>query len=139
MSHPELPEREHAPVDLSPLAGLVLDDARAESLLARVQAAATPGLERRAVAARASGRRTTAGREVEQVIARFTWAAMAAAAAAVLLVARYNGTGDAGITSGTATVAQAVTQTDSTTHWIAQQAVPTDAELVAALGLENAQ
>ena len=41
--------------------------------------------------------------------------------------------------SVTASVAQAVTETDSTTSWIAQQAVPTDAELAVALGWENAR
>lgn len=135
MSNPEGPEQEPAPVDLTPLAGMRLDATRADALLGRIQAAAAPGLERRAVAARASGRRITATREVERVIARFTWAALAAAAAAVFVVARFPGTSD----SVTASVAQAVTQTDSTTHWIAQQAVPTDAELVMALGLETVQ
>jgi hypothetical protein len=139
MTEHDHPEPETAAVDLTPLAPLQLDAARSDALLARVRAAAAPGLERRANAARASGRRTTAAREVERVIARFTWAAMAAAAAGVLLVTRLDGTTDTGSTTVTASVAQAVTETDSTTNWIAQQAVPTDAELAVALGWENAQ
>lgn len=127
------------PVDLTPLRGHQLDAARTEALLGRVRTAAAPGLERRALAARGQGRRVTAAREVERILARFTWAAMAAAAVAVFVVARPNGTSDTGASVVTASVAQAVTQTDSTTYWVAQQSVPTDADLVLALGLENAQ
>lgn len=139
MTDHDTPEPETAAVDLTPLASLRLDPARTDALLARVQAAAAPALERRATAARALGRRTSAAREVERVIARFTWAAMAAAAAGLILVARLDGSSDTTATSVTASVAQAVTETDSTTSWIAQQAVPTDAELAVALGWENAQ
>lgn len=139
MTDHDQPEPESAKVDLSPLKPLTLDAARAEALLQRVRAAAAPGLERRAAALRASGRRTTAAREVERLLARFTWAAIAAAAAAVFVVARYTGESDTGATPVTATVAQAVTGTDSTTSWVAQQAVPTDVELALALGWENAQ
>ena len=127
------------PVDLTPLRGMQLDAARSEALLARVRAAAEPGLERRARAARGQAGHVIAAREVERILARFTWAAMAAAAAAVILVARPTGSSDTGITTVTASVAQAVTETDSSTYWVAQQSVPTNAELVMALGLENAQ
>jgi hypothetical protein len=134
-----MPERDETePVDLTPLRPMQLSPERSETLLARVRAAAAPGLERRAQATRGQGRRVTAAREVERVLARFSWAALAAAAAAVVVMTRPDSPGDTGSTSVTASVAQAVTQTDSTTYWIAQQSVPTDADLVVALGLENA-
>jgi hypothetical protein len=139
MTEHDHPEPENAALDLSALKPLSLDPARAEALLARVQAAAGPALERRAEATRVPPRRATATHEVERLLARFTWAAMAAAAAAVVVVARFDGSGDTAPANVTASVAQAVTDTDSTTNWVAQQSVPTDAELALALGWENAQ
>lgn len=133
------PEPEHLPVDLTPLAGLRLDPVRADALLARIEAAAAPGLARRATVAPAPVGRS-AGRELERVLARFSWPALAAAAAAVvILVVQTGSSTDPTSGSTLASVAQSLTQTDSSTHWIAEQSTPTDADLVWAIGLENGQ
>ncbi len=136
-----IPEQEPEPVDLTPLAGLRLDPARSEALLARIEAATAPGLARRAAARVEVRPRPTIEREVERVLARFSWPALAAAAIAALLVLQ-SGTTTSSDTNAATTlvsVAQTLTQTDSATRWIADQSTPTDADLVWAIGLETGQ
>ena len=110
-------------IDLSPLR---LEGARHESLAARIEAAAAPALERRAL---------TAG--LQQTLARAAWPALFAAAAAMLVAVGLRGSGDTdtGPSLAVAGIERIVPGATADVDWIEEQSAPTNDDLAQAIGL----
>lgn len=123
----ELPDEREAPADLRLLG---LDDARFEALVARIEAATAPALERRALAV-----------GLQQVLARAAWPALIAAAASVLVAIGLGRSAGAGTEPGLATtgIETIVPGGTSDVAWIEEQRAPTDADLAQAIGLGAGQ
>jgi hypothetical protein len=130
-------ERDDEALDLTALRPLQLDSARHASLAARIQAAAVPGLTRRAV---------RPGSPWEMLAGSARPVLLAAAAALVLAVGlgrRAAGSAEADgdvVAAGvltTSSIADALPARAADATWIAEQSAPTDADLARAIGLED--
>lgn len=131
------PERDDEALDLTALRALQLDSARHAALAARIQAAAVPGLTRRAL---------RPGSIWEMLAGTARPVLISAAAALVLAVGLgrlANGASEADgdvvaagvLTASSIDDALAARAADAT--WIAEQSAPTDADLARAIGLED--
>ena len=111
------------PIDLSRLR---LEGTRHEALAARIEAAAAPALERRALAA-----------GLQQTLARAAWPALFAAAAAMLVAVGLGGSADNDTQPGLAVagIERIVPGATADVDWIEEQSAPTNDDLAQAIGL----
>ena len=111
------------PIDLSRLR---LEGTRHEALAARIEAAAAPALERRALAA-----------GLQQTLARAAWPALFAAAAAMLVAVGLGRSGDNDTQPSLAVagIERIVPGASADVDWIEQQSAPSNDDLAQAIGL----
>ncbi len=129
-------ERDDEALDLTALRPLQLDSTRHAALAARIQAAAVPGLTRRAV---------RPGSTWEMLAGTARPVLIAAAAALVLAVGlgrrAAGGEADGDVVAAgvltTSSIADALPARAADATWIAEQSAPTDADLARAIGLED--
>jgi len=130
-------ERDDEALDLTALRPLQLDSIRHAALAARIQAAAAPGLTRRAV--RLGG--------TWEMLAGTARPVLIAAAAALVLgvglgrLAAGGAEADGDVVAAgvltTSSIADALPARTADATWIAEQIAPTDADLARAIGLED--
>jgi hypothetical protein len=115
------------PIDLSRLR---LEGARHEALAARIEAAASPVLARRALSA-----------GLQQTLARAAWPALVAAAAAMLVAVGLGGSGDSDTQPSLAVagIERILPGATADIDWIEAQSAPTNDDLAQAIGLEVTQ
>jgi hypothetical protein len=118
---------EDRPIDLSRLR---LEGARHEALAARIEAAASPVLARRALSA-----------GLQQILARAAWPALVAAAAAMLVAVGLGGSGDSDTLPSLAVagIERILPGATADIDWIEAQSAPTNDDLAQAIGLEVTQ
>ncbi len=124
---PELPISDEPPVDLTPLR---LGAGRFDALAARIEAAATHELARRAE------------REgLQRTLARAAWPALIAAAAALFAVVGLGRSSGASTDSSLAAsgIERIVAASAVNASWIMEQSAPSDDDLAQAIGLGSTQ